>query len=66
LRDFAKVIEIIGVDVSEHQSRALRNAGYERAREKIVENEIRCRRLAERLFESGQVSAAEFKALMIA
>jgi hypothetical protein len=51
-------------DVPEDKILRLLNAGYERARKIIAENEIRCRRLAARLQEHGRVSADEFWHLM--
>ena len=66
IRDFDRVRQIIGEDISEDESSALRNAGFERAREKIIENEVQYRRLADRLLEHGRVCAAEFMELMTA
>jgi hypothetical protein len=63
--DLAKANEIIGEDVSEEEGQELRQAGYARAREKIIENEARCRRLAIHLLKHGHVGRADFVRLML-
>jgi hypothetical protein len=66
LTDLARANDIIGEDVSEEEGLVLRQAAHERAREKIVENEAQCRRLAAHLLKHGQVSRAKFVRLMMA
>src|SRR5262249_4586569 len=62
--DYAKVLEIIGEDISEEQSQELRDAGHGRARELMVAHESKVVCLAERLAENGRIDAEEFMSLM--
>jgi hypothetical protein len=62
--DLGKAIEIIGEDASEEQSRALRKAGYDRARELMLLHDTKLIRLAIRLTEQGSIEPHEFVELM--
>jgi ATP-dependent Zn protease len=53
-----------GLDTPEEQHRELRDAGYRRARELILQNEAKVVRLATRLIERGRLAADEFIELM--
>jgi ATP-dependent Zn protease len=67
--DVDKATQIVGEgvydrEIPEAEIQRLLDAGQARARELIVGNEVRCRRLAARLEEREQVSAEEFRHLM--
>src|SRR5262249_47341622 len=64
LWDLSMVIEIIGEERTEGQSRRLRRTASRRARELILRHATRVARLAARLTERGRVTPDEFLELM--
>jgi hypothetical protein len=64
LGDYVKMSEVIGKNIPEKESRALRDAGHARARELILIHMDKVVRLAERLADAGHIAPLELATLL--
>jgi len=58
--DFSKIIELVEDGRSEEDSKSIRDAGAERARNILIEHRDVAARLAQALFERGRIDAGVF------
>jgi hypothetical protein len=62
-RDYAKIIGILGDEISEEESLKIRTAARQRAGELILANRANVERLARRLIENERVNPQNFWSL---
>jgi ATP-dependent Zn protease len=62
--DYAKMIEILGDEISEEESLERRNAAYARAREILLANKAKIERLALHLVDKVHISGSNFLELI--
>ena len=62
--DYAKVIDLVGDEMPEIESKRLRDAGERRARELLVRDKAKVERLAAALESKGKLNAQDMMALL--